>query len=115
MNRFYGKVGYGESSEDPTGSGIWVDEITEQEYFGDVIRKARSLEQTEHLNPNISVGNSISIVADQYANANFSNIRYVFWNDVAWTVTEVEVRSPRLILTLGEVYNGPFPVPEEAP
>lgn len=110
MNRFYGKIGYGESHEFPADSGIWVDEITiERDYYGDVIRKTRRMEQTENLNDNVSVGNSISIVADEYANANFSNIRYVIWNSIAWKVTEVEVRQPRLILTLGGVYNGPFP------
>ena len=113
MNRFYGVIGYGESQEDPTGSGIWIDVITEYPYYGDVIRKSRSLERTENLNDNISVGNSISIVADEYANANFAQIRYVIWNDVAWTISEVEVRSPRLILTLGKIYNGPFPIPPE--
>lgn len=107
MNRFYGKVGYGESQESPAGSGVWVDVITEYPYFGDIIRKSRKLDQGEYLNDNISVGNSISILADEFANKNFSAIRYVMWNDIAWEVSEVEVRSPRLILTLGKVYNGP--------
>lgn len=113
MNRFYGKVGYGESQESPTGSGVWVDTITEYPYFGDIIRKSRLLDRTENLNDNVSVGNSISIVADEYANSNFSAIRYVIWNNTAWTVSEVEVRAPRLILQLGKVYNGPFPESEE--
>ena len=108
MNRFYGKIGYGESHEVPTGSGVWVDHIIEHLYFGDVIRNTRRLENTEHLNDNVSVGNSISIIADEYAVSNYINIRYIFWNGIAWTVSNVEVKSPRLILQLGDVYNGPF-------
>ena len=110
MNRFYGKVGYGESQESPEGSGIWVDTITEYPYFGDVIRNSSLLTRNDNVNSDVSVGNSISIVADEYAYENFSDIRYVIWNGTPWTVSQVEVRSPRLILTLDKVYNGPLVV-----
>lgn len=109
MARFYGEVGYGNSVEDPPGSGKWVDVITEFPYYGDVIRNTRNLQSGEGLNSNITVGNSISIVADQYAIDHFISIKYVRWAGVLWTVTSVEVQSPRLILSLGEVYNGPTP------
>jgi hypothetical protein len=111
--KFFGEIGYGESVETPTGSGNWVDHITEHEYYGDVLRNTRQLEPGETLNDNLSVGNSISIVADEYANEHFHAIRYIRWADVTWKVTSVEVRAPRLILTLGEVYNGPVCCPEE--
>jgi hypothetical protein len=113
MARFHGEVGYGDSVEDPAGSGVWVDQITEFPYRGDVIRNTRTLENSDKINENISVSNSISIVADQYAIEHFFNIRYVRWAGVNWTVTSVEVRAPRLILTLGSVYNGPLPEIEE--
>ena len=109
MARFYGKVGYGEASETPAGSGVWVNSITEVSYTGDVVRNTRRLESGESLNDDISVGNSISIVADQYANEHFFDIKYVEWAGVLWTVTSVEVRSPRLVLTIGSVYNSPTP------
>jgi len=107
MNRFYGRVGYGSSVEDPSGSGVWVDDITEFYYYGDVIRNTRRLDAGDHANPDITINNSISIVADEYANANFFNIKYVEWRGGFWTVTTVEVQAPRLILTIGGVYNGP--------
>lgn len=110
MARFFGEVGYAvETSEIPPGSGKWVDVVTEQSYHGDVIRKTRNLEYGENLNPEITVGNSISIVADEYAIEHFHKIKYVRWAGVLWTVSSVEVQSPRLILRLGSVYNGPTP------
>ncbi len=109
MARFFGEVGYGESVETPPNSGVWVDVITEFSYQGDVIRNTRQLESGEKINENIIVSNSISIVADEYAFEHFFNVKYVRWAGVLWTVSAVEVKTPRLILSLGSVYNGPTP------
>jgi hypothetical protein len=104
--RFYGNVGYGQSVE--SAPGVWKDVITEVSYYGDVIRNSRQLREGSLVNDDITVGNSISIVADAYANENFMNIRYVKWMGSLWTVTSVDVlQTPRLVLTLGGVYNGP--------
>lgn len=111
MARFFGEVGYGNSVETPPGSGVWVDKVVEFPYQGDVIRNTRKLEDGERVNDNITVGNSISVVADEYAFQHFFNIKYLRWAGVLWTVTTVEVKSPRLILSLGSVYNGPTPTP----
>ena len=107
MAKFYGEIGYGESVE--TAPGVWEDVVTEYSYYGDVLRNARQLNDGENLNSNITVNNSISIVADAYANEHFFAIRYIKWAGTLWTVTDVEVKSPRLILRMGGVYNGHTP------
>lgn len=113
MTRFHGVVGYGETTE--TAPGVWQDNIVEYPYFGDVVRHARNFQQGEQLNYDLTVTNSISIVADAYANENFHSIRYVHWGGQRWEVGEVEVQPPRLILRLGGVYNGQIPQPDPAP
>lgn len=107
MARFHGKVGYGETVE--TSPGVWVDEVVEHEHFGDVVRASRQLREGENLNQDLTVGNSISIVANAYASEHFHSIKYVEWAGALWTVIDVEVQMPRLLLRLGEVYNGPTP------
>lgn len=107
--RFYGEVGYADSIENPPDSGVWEDTIIEAPYYGDVLRNTRKIEAGDGLNDDLSVNNSISIIADQYAVDHFHKIRYVRWEGVLWTVTSVESKVPRLILSLGEVYNGPTP------
>ena len=107
MAKFAGMIGFGSNVEDPEGSGIWVDRIVERPYRGDVIRNIRKVDDTTQLNTRTSVNNSISIVADAFANNHFHSIRYVRWAGALWTVGTVEVRSPRLVLSIGEVYNGP--------
>lgn len=107
MARYHGVVGYGVSAETPAGSGVWKDVITEVEYYGDVIRNTATHESDDQLNDDLAVSNSISIVADDVAMNNFMHIKYLSWMGSFWTVTNVEVRAPRLILSLGKVYNGP--------
>ena len=108
--RFFGAVGYGESPEqDLLGTGVWDFVVTEREYFGDVTRNIKKEDPGANLHDNISVNNAISIVADDHAYKHFFDIKYVVWEGVRWTVSSVEVRPPRLILYLGEVYNGPTP------
>lgn len=104
MAKFYGVIGYGESVE--KASGVWEDVIVERKYYGDVIRNTRKLQDGEYLNSDITVSNSISIVADAYANNHFFAIRYIEWAGTLWTVSDVEVQSPRLVLRLGGKYNG---------
>lgn len=113
MTRFFGRIGYGETVE--TSPGVWVDDIVEYSYYGDVIRNSRNLREGENLNVDLSVQNSISIIADAYANEHFFAIRYVEWAGTLWTVSSVEVQSPRLLLILGEVYNGPTPAVAPTP
>ena len=105
MARFFGEIGYGESVE--SAPGVWEDHITEKQYFGDVIRNSRRIQEGQSVNFDLSVSNSISVVADDYATEHISAIRYIRWAGTLWTVTEVEVQRPRLILRLGKVYNGP--------
>jgi hypothetical protein len=105
MAKFHGSIGYGETVE--TAPGVWQDNIVEHNYFGDVVRNTRRLQEGEYLNNDLSVGNSISVVADAYANEHFFAIRYIKWAGALWTVSDVEVQSPRLLLRLGGVYNGP--------
>lgn len=104
MARFHGKVGYSETEE--TRPGVYEEVITERWYYGDVTRNTRRFESSDQVNTNVVINNMISIVADVYANGHFNNIRYVEWMGSKWKVTNVEVQRPRLLLTLGDVYNG---------
>lgn len=104
MNKFYGKIGYAISEE--TTPGVWVERIVERSYYGDVIRNIRRLQSSENLNDNINVSNEISIVADAFANQNFHSMRYVEYMGTKWKVSSIEVKYPRLILSIGGVYNG---------
>lgn len=105
MAKFYGEIGFGQNIE--TKPGVWQDVIVERTYVGDVVRNSRQVREGEKVNNDLSVQNSISIVADAYAYEHFFAMRYIKWAGAYWTVSDVEVQSPRLNLRLGGVYNGP--------
>ena len=104
MAKYCGKIGYAVSKE--TSPGVWEEKITEREYYGELIKNTRKLANGENLNDDITVANDVSIVADPFAMEHFYQIRYAVLYSVKWKVSDVEVKSPRLILRLGGVYNG---------
>ena len=103
MAKWYGVIGYGDTVE--TSPGVWTEQITERYAKGEVIRNAIAIHSTDQLNEDIKISNSISIIADPYANSNFHKIRYITYMGTKWKVTNVEVKYPRLILTIGGIYN----------
>lgn len=105
MNRFFGKVGYGQTVE--VRPGVHKDVITELPYYGNVEQNTLYIRRNDSVNGEMSFQTTISVTADAYALKNFMFIRFIEWSGVLWTVTSVRPERPRLILVLGEVYNGP--------
>ena len=103
MAKFCGIIGYAITRE--TEPGIYVEEIVENEYYGDVIRNTRKLREVAKVNDDINISNQISIVADPFANNNFHAMRYIMFMGAKWKIIEVEVQYPRLILSIGGLYN----------
>lgn len=104
MSRWYGKVGYAEHVE--TKPGIWKEEITEKFYAGDLNRNVRKFQNASSVNGEVDIANDISIVADPYAIQHFHNMRYAEFMGGKFIISSVEVQYPRLVLTLGGLYNG---------
>lgn len=104
MNKYYGKVGYCFTQEN--APGVWEDHIEERFYYGDILRNARRWDKGVGLNDDLNINNQLSILADPYAYSNFQNIKYASYMGTLWKVTNIEVQSPRLVLTLGGEYNG---------
>ena len=82
MARYFGKVGYG--ADVNIGGGVWKTQITEREYYGDIVRDFRRTQEAEKVNKNLTTSTSISIMSDSYANENVRAIRYVEWKGVLW-------------------------------
>ena len=103
MAKWFGKIGFAATCV--TATDVWEDDITEIEYGGDTIKSRYRIQSTGNLNDDIIVVNEISIVADSFANENFRYMKWVEFMGVKWKITNVDVQYPRLILTIGDVYN----------
>ena len=103
MAKFCGVIGYAVTKE--TEPGIWEEKIVEVEYFGDVIRNTRRFSGSAKVNDDINISNQISIIADPFANNNFHAMKYVVFMGAKWKISEVTVQYPRLVLTIGGLYN----------
>lgn len=104
MSKWFGKIGYAVTAE--TEPGIWEPTIIERDYFVDMTSDRRKRQNSGEVNDNINLANVISIIADPFAYQNCSNMAYVEIMGSKWKITDVEIQSPRLLLTVGGVYNG---------
>ena len=102
--KWYGKIGFG--VEENTGYGNWQVNFTERPYYGDLERSYQGFStSTDSTNTSLSLSNNLSIIADEYALVNFSNIVYAEINGFKWRVSSVEEHYPRLILSIGGAYK----------
>lgn len=104
MNRFYGNVGFIKTEE--VERGVWEPTETILQYYGDVLNKRTRWDQpTDTTNGDLTISNVISIVADDYCSANAGYMRWVEWAGTKWKISSIEIKAPRIELTLGGVYS----------
>ena len=105
MARYHGKVGYG--IEDETSADIYELQIQEHFMKGDIIANKSSNQDNGKINGDIVLRSKFSLIFDAFAKGNFQNIKYITYNGVKWEVSDIDIsQKPRIILTVGGVWNG---------
>ena len=104
MSKWFGKIGYTVTAE--TEPGLWEETTIERECFGDMTSDRRKRQSSGEINTNVNLANVISIIADPFAYKNCSNMAYIEVMGTKWTISDIEIQYPRLILTIGGVYHG---------
>ena len=107
MSKWFGKIGYAIQKE--SEPGIWEEEIIERDYYGDLLTDNRKRQSNNNVLDEITLSNRVSIIADPFAYNNCSCMAYAEIMGARWKISEVEVKPPRLNLTIGGVYNGNTP------
>lgn len=102
--KWFGKIGYGIATE--TAPGVWENEFVEREYFGETKQINSHWDHANDLNDEMKINCQISIIADEFAYEQFPFIKYAEYNGHKWKVSDISPKHPRLILTLGGLYNG---------
>lgn len=105
--KFSGEAGFREENVE-TSPGIYETRESVVKVRGDVLNYGGNHnESTNSTIDNFTTSNQLSIVASRYTKQNISNLLWVKWNGVKWKVSSFRLNSPRVIVTLGGVYNGP--------
>jgi hypothetical protein len=109
MAKFHGVIGYAQTEE--TAPGVHSEVVTERPCSGEILRNNQRWENGTRsgemkINDDITLNNQFSVIGDAFAHQNLQYMRYVKWMGTRWKIESVEIRSPRLILTIGGVYNG---------
>ena len=105
MAKFHGIIGYAVPEE--TSPGVWTDTFIEREYSGDLLMNtSRWSSDSDSTIDELTVNNRISIIADPFAYENFQAMKYVNFMGANWKITSVDAQRPRIVLTIGGVYNG---------
>lgn len=103
MSKFYGPVGFIETKE--TTPGVWEEVVTEEFFYGDILRKNVKNVSSGNVNDDVDISNEISILASPYAMENFHLMKYVGYMGAKWKITSIDIQYPRLNLSIGGVYN----------
>lgn len=105
MAKYYGAVGYALPNENAPRGVVSYSDITERMYYGDVLRSTRQWQGGETLNDDLNISVEISILADEFAYQHCHLIRYATYMGTKWKVKDIEPDRPRIVLSLGGVYN----------
>jgi hypothetical protein len=103
MAKYAGLVGY--VTQEETVPGVWSPVDNPIQMRGDLIRQSASSQNGDKLNEDITLGHRVSLIGDAYAFGNYYNIKWVMLDGMKWEVTSVEIQRPRLILSIGGLYN----------
>jgi hypothetical protein len=104
MAKFVGAIGYATSTL--TAPGVWTDNVVERAYTGDVLKKRRSWRSGDKVNPDLTISDTISIIADGFTLSNVGSMKYVVWQGEKWSIASVDIERPRVVLELGGLYSG---------
>lgn len=104
MAKFCGKIGYGIPTEIKVG--VWSNTIVEKLYYGDIVKNVQKFQTIDKVNDDITIANNVSILSDSFALENCKHMVYVELFGSLWKVSSVEIKYPRMELTIGGLYNG---------
>lgn len=104
--KWHGMVGFNTTRPLEEDSDIMIHDVTERSYYGEETRLISQWKTSGHKNDDKVIDTEISIVSDPFARDHFTDIIYVEFMGVKWDVRSVSVQYPRLILSIGGIYNG---------
>lgn len=104
MAKYAGLVGY--VTQEEKVPGVWSSVETPRMMKGDVIRQSSASQNGDKVNDDITLNHRVSLIGDAYAFGHYYFIKWIIIDGAKWEVTSTEVQRPRIIVSLGGMYNG---------
>lgn len=94
-----------------TAPGIWSpSKVKEVPVKGDTLNLSKSYSNSDQsVNDDLSVSKRISLILPSDIFEDLGCIRYATYLGQRWKITNVDFQRPRVIFTLGGIWNGRIP------
>lgn len=102
MAKYYGNIGF--AIQEETRPGVWEDVIEKRPYKGDILHIGRNWGTSDNINDNPVLTNRFSVISDTYLYAHIPAMRYLEYLGSKFKITSVEIRRPRVVISVGGVY-----------
>lgn len=106
--RYSGKLGIAEQTE--VSPGVWEETITERDFLGTVTQRSETVDLDDSILPRYRTTTTVSGLARGVGVIDNSNLRYLTYGGIRWTIVSDTTKYPKLIMYLREEYHGPTPV-----
>lgn len=102
--KWFGQIAF--SNQVETEPGVYEDnDPILRDYYGDVIKNYKRDNSASTSNPDISISNQLSVVADPFLLNSFHEILYVTFMGTKWSVSSVDIQYPRMVIDFGNKYG----------
>lgn len=106
--KYSGKVGFADTRE--ITIDVYEEGIVEKHMIGDFLRYSSQYHfVSQSTVSDIQANHRISLIGTPYAREKFQKMVYITINGERWRISAAELATPRIIVTLGGIYNGPEP------
>lgn len=103
--KFSGKAGF-RIDDVETEPGVYEPTVVVKPIKGNVVSNHYLHQNSDKSTiDNVRITNQLSIVANQFLNEHISNLMYIEFQGVKWKVESFDIRPPRVVVSLGGVYN----------
>lgn len=103
--KFSGKAGF-RIDDMEVEPGVYEPQVVVKTIKGAVIVNGYQHQNSDKSTiDNVRITNQLSIVANQFLNKHIANLIYIEFQGVKWKVESFDIRPPRVVVSLGGVYN----------
>lgn len=103
--KFSGKAGF-RIDDVEIEPGVYKPQVVVKAIKGSVVSNSYQHQNSDKSTiDNVRITNQLSIVANQFLNKHITNLMYVEFQGVKWKVESFDIQPPRVVVSLGGVYN----------